>query len=159
MFDSTNGKYYARSDILCSASENYILLMTMPLASLLIRPIRSIRRRDTFIHDVASSFHPRIASYYTHGDRLRFRRNKHVQHAVKISTQDKRRETCMYSYVYQQRRLLSYWSIQSRISLVNSLKSCEFNRIERRRLSALSHIGGWFSSFKFLFCLCDNDTF
>ena len=46
--------------------------------SLLIRPIRSIRRTDTFIHDVTSSFHPTIASYYSDGDRLHFPRNKHV---------------------------------------------------------------------------------
>ena len=44
----------------------------------MIRPIRSIRRTDTFIHDVTSSFHPTIASYYSDGDRLHFRRNKHV---------------------------------------------------------------------------------
>ena len=50
----------------------------MTLTSLLIRPIRSIRRTDTFIHDVTSSFHPTIASYYSDGDRLHFRRNKHV---------------------------------------------------------------------------------
>ena len=29
LFDSTNGKYYARSDILCSPSENCISLVTM----------------------------------------------------------------------------------------------------------------------------------
>ena len=98
LFDSTNEKYYARSDILCSPSENCISLMTMTLTSLLIRPIRSIRRTDTFFHDVTSSFHPTIASYYTDGHRLHFRRNKHVQHAVKVNTEDKRRETCMYSY-------------------------------------------------------------
>ena len=34
------GKYYARSDILCSPSENCTSLMTMTLTSLLIRPIR-----------------------------------------------------------------------------------------------------------------------
>ena len=72
--------------------------MKMTLASLLIRPIRSNRRTDTFIHDVTSSFHPTIALYYSDGDRFHFRRNKHVQHAVKINTEDKRRETCMYSY-------------------------------------------------------------
>ena len=44
----------------------------------MIRPIRSIRRTDTFIHDVKSSFHPTIASYYSDGDCLHFRRNKHV---------------------------------------------------------------------------------
>ena len=54
LFDSTNGKYYARSDILCSPSENCISLMTMSLASLPIRPIRSIRRTDNFIHDLTS---------------------------------------------------------------------------------------------------------
>ena len=52
--------------------------MTMTLTSLLIRLIRSIRRTDTFIHDVTSSFHPTIASYYSDGDRFHFRRNKHV---------------------------------------------------------------------------------
>ncbi|XP_067028654.1 uncharacterized protein [Acropora muricata] len=52
--------------------------MIMTLTSLLIRPIRSIRRTDTFIHDVTSSFHPTISSYYSDGDRLNFRRNKHV---------------------------------------------------------------------------------
>ena len=72
------GKYYARSDILCSPSENCTSLMTMTLTSLLIRPIRSIRRTDTFIHDVTSSFHPTIASYYSDGDRFYFRRNKHI---------------------------------------------------------------------------------
>ena len=41
-------KYYARSDILCSPSENCTSLMTMTLTSLLIWPIRSIRRTDTF---------------------------------------------------------------------------------------------------------------
>ena len=73
--------------------------MTMTLASLLIRSIRSIRRTDTFIHDVASSFHPTIPSYYSDGDWLHFRRNKHVQYAVKINTEDKRKETCMYVFV------------------------------------------------------------
>ena len=48
-----------------------------------------------FIHDVTSIFHPTIASYYRDGDRLHFRRNKHVQYAVKINTEDKRRETCL----------------------------------------------------------------
>ena len=42
------GKYYARSDILCSPSENCTSLMTMTLTSLLIRPIRSIQGTDTF---------------------------------------------------------------------------------------------------------------
>ena len=74
--------------------------MTMTLTSLLIRPIRSIRRTDTFIHDVTSSFHPTIASYYSDGDRLHFRRNKYAQPAVKINTEDKRRGTCMYWYEY-----------------------------------------------------------
>ena len=81
-FYSTNAmlfrKYYARSDTLCSPSENCTSLMIMTLTSLLIRPIRSIRRTDTFIHDVPSSFHPTISSYYSDGDRLNFRRNKHV---------------------------------------------------------------------------------
>ena len=72
------GKYYARSDILCSPSENCTSSMTMILTSLLIRLIRSIRRTDTFTHDVTSSFHPTIASYYSDGDRLHFCRNKHV---------------------------------------------------------------------------------
>ena len=54
LLDSTNGKYYARSDILCSPSEDCILFMTITLASLSIRPIRSIRRRDNFIHDLPS---------------------------------------------------------------------------------------------------------
>ena len=72
----------------------------MTLEGLLIWLIRLIRRTDTFIHDVTSSFHLTIASYYSDGDRLHFRRNKHVQHAVKINTEDKRRETCTYSYVY-----------------------------------------------------------
>ena len=71
--------------------------MTMTLASLFIRPIRSIRRTDAFIHDVKSSYHPTIASYYSDGDRFHFRRNKHVQYAVKINTEDKRRET--YAFV------------------------------------------------------------
>ena len=71
-------KYYARSDILCSPSENCTSIMTMSLTSLLIRPIRSIRRTDTFIHDVTSSLHPTIASYYSDGDCLHFSRNKHV---------------------------------------------------------------------------------
>ena len=53
-------------------------VMTMTLTSLLIRPIRSIQRTDTFIHDVTSSFHPTIASYYSDGDRLHFCHNKHV---------------------------------------------------------------------------------
>ena len=44
------------------------------------------------------ALHPKIASHYSDGDRLHFRRNKHV--AVKINTEDKHRETCMYSYVY-----------------------------------------------------------
>ena len=70
------GKYYARSDILCSPSENCTSLMTMTLTSLLIRSIRSIRLTD--IHLVTSSFHPTIASYYSDGHRLHFRRNKHV---------------------------------------------------------------------------------
>ena len=85
------GKYYARSDILCSPSENCTSLMRMTLANLLIRPIRSIRRTDAFIHNVTSSFHATIASYYSNGDRLHFRRNKHVQYAcaVKINTKDK----------------------------------------------------------------------
>ena len=47
------------------------------------------------------ALHPKIASHNSDGDRLHFRRNKHVQHAVKINTEDKRRETYMYStYVY-----------------------------------------------------------
>ena len=40
---------------------------------------------------------PTIASYYSEGDRSHFCPNKHVQHAVKINTEDKRRETCMYT--------------------------------------------------------------
>ena len=53
----------------------------------------------------------------------------------------------------KQRGRLSDWSVQSGISLVNSLKPCQFIRIARRRLPALSQIGGWFYSFKFLVCL------
>ena len=52
--------------------------MTITLTSWLIRPIRSIRQTDTFIHELTSSFHPTIASYYSDGDRLHFRRNKQV---------------------------------------------------------------------------------
>ena len=34
-------------------------------------------------------------------DRLHFRRNKHVQHVVKINTEDKDRETCMYTSFFK----------------------------------------------------------
>ena len=46
-----------------------------------------------------------IASSYSEGDRLHFRPNKHVQLAVKINTEDKRREICigMYTSFFKRR--------------------------------------------------------
>ena len=32
---------------------------------------------------------------------MHFRRDKHVQHAVKINTEDKRREKCMYTSFFK----------------------------------------------------------
>ena len=43
---------------------------------------------------IMKSLHPTVGSYYSDGDRLHFRRNK--QHAVKINTEDKHRETPMF---------------------------------------------------------------
>ena len=40
----------------------------------------------------------------------------------------------------QQRRILSDWAVQSGISLVNPLKSCQFIRIARRRLISASFV-------------------
>ena len=50
--------------------------------------------------------------------------------------------------LHQQRRLLSDWSVKSKISLVNPLKSCPFIRSAGRRLPLLWRIDGLFFLFQ-----------
>ena len=40
-----------------------------------------------------------MASYYSYGDRLHFRRNK--QHAVELNTEDKHKEKSMYTSFFK----------------------------------------------------------
>ena len=106
-FDDSADSFYSANiisirKILCSIRHIVLYIRKLHIINDIdpCKFVDSARRTNTFIHDVASRFHPKIASYYSDGDRLHFRRHKQEQYSVKINTEDKRRETCMYSYVY-----------------------------------------------------------